>query len=75
MNREAISGERTGWSRQEKQLGKEGPISQKQRVGTSVFIAVRCIDATRAAGTVYESINQSIELSGNHGNTPYSCPE
>jgi hypothetical protein len=32
-------------------------------VGAPVFIAVRCIAATRAAGTAYESINQSIRLS------------
>jgi hypothetical protein len=31
-----------------------------QEAGTPVFIVVRCIAATRAAGTVYESINQSI---------------
>jgi hypothetical protein len=29
-------------------------------VGAPVFIAVRCIAATRAAGTAYEPINQSI---------------
>jgi hypothetical protein len=35
----------------------------KVRDGTPVFIAVRCIAATRAAGTVYEQINQSIKYS------------
>jgi hypothetical protein len=34
-----------------------------QEAGTSVVIVVRCIAATRAAGTVYEQINQSINQS------------
>jgi hypothetical protein len=31
-----------------------------EEVGTPVFIDVRCIAATRADGTAYELINQSI---------------
>jgi hypothetical protein len=50
-----ISGERTGWSRQEKQFESGTAYFLKAKGGgTSVFIAVRCIAATRAAGTVYE---------------------
>jgi hypothetical protein len=35
-------------------------IPREREVGATVLIDVRCIAAIRAAGTVYESINQSI---------------
>jgi hypothetical protein len=43
----------------------EEALSWKQEVGAPVFIVVRCIAATRAAGTAYELINQSINQSIN----------
>ena len=39
-------------------------------MGTPVFIVVRCIAANRAAGTVYELINQSINQSNQSIRTP-----
>jgi hypothetical protein len=43
-----------------KRFGQGMACLLKVRGGTPVFIVVRCIAATRAAGTVYEQINQSI---------------
>jgi hypothetical protein len=46
-----------------KRFGQGMACFLKVRDGTPVFIVVRCIAATRAAGTVYEQINQSINQS------------
>ena len=48
-----------------KQKGKQsgGTACCEREVGALVVIVVRCIAASRAAGTVYELINQSINFS------------
>jgi hypothetical protein len=51
-------------SGQGKQFGGRMAYFLEVRGGTSVFIVVRCIAATRAVGTVYESINQSLCFGG-----------
>jgi hypothetical protein len=56
----AASGWRSDLVARGSNSGEEWLNSWKRGVGAPVFIAVRCIAATRAAGTAYESINQSI---------------
>jgi hypothetical protein len=46
-----------------KRFGEGMACVLKVRDGTPVFIVIRCIAAIRAARTVYEQINQSINHS------------
>jgi hypothetical protein len=58
--RETISMGVSSRSGRRKRFGEGMACFLKVRDGTPVFIVVRCIAATRAAGTVYEQINQSM---------------
>jgi hypothetical protein len=64
-----INGVAPASEQKRKQSVRDSLASESEEIGAPVFIVVRCIAAIRAAGTVYESINQSTPTVSLHSHS------